>query len=544
MPMTLPPSAGRITAIGLSGVLAACSQLGLITGARAPDFDRRPVPMADPGSPLAPGWEHGAFMQIFVRAWRDSDGDGIGDLRGVIEGLDYLQALGIKGIWLMPFTVSADRDHGYAVTDFRGIESAYGTLADLDHLLHEAHRRGIGVVMDYVINHAGASHPAFVQSAASAHGPRRDWFIWQQPAPQGWQIWGRDPWVNGAGTQAYFATFGAGMPDFNLRSPAVVAWHHDNLRYWLNRGLDGFRFDAVPHLVENGPDAWNDQPESYALMRGIQQLVGGYARRTLVCEATASPQRWATAEGCGSAFAFGLERHLLDAARGREAAIAAVAAHHKAAPPTMANMLANHDLFAGARVWDQLQGDAAAYRLAASTYLLLPGTPFIYYGEEIGMAGVPTLAGDRQLRTPMSWTGDAARAGFTTGTPFRPISPNARTHNVADQQADPRSLLAHYRALLALRNRLPSIARGSYESSQVQGRVYAFQRRHENERTLVVLNYGTDPAAIRIDDLGADAKLVNEHPAGGAPSQADARGSLLLALAPQSLRVLRTVVQP
>ncbi len=163
------------------------------------------------------------------------------------------------------------------------------------------------------------------------------------------------------------------------------------------------------------------------------------------------------------------------------------------------------------------------------------------------MAGAPTLAGDRQLRTPMSWTADAARAGFTTGTPFRPVSPNARTHNVADQLADPRSLLAHYRAMLALRNRLPSIARGSYESPQVQGMVYAFQRRHENERTLVVLNYGKDPAAIRIDGLGVDAKLVNEHPAGGAPSQADAQGSLLLALAPQSLRVLRvlrTVAQP
>lgn len=505
-------------------------------------FQRDPVPAADPGSPLAPGWQHGAFMEIFVRAWRDSDGDGIGDLRGLTQSLDYLQDLGVRGLWLMPITRSADGDHGYAVADFRAIEPAYGTLADFDELIRQAHARGIGVIMDYVINHAAREHPAFRQAARSPADPLRPWFIWQSPAPAGWDIWGQDPWYpNEADPQGahFFGTFGPHMPDFNLRRPEVLAWHHDSLRFWLNRGLDGFRFDAVPHLVENSAKDWNDQPESYALMRGIQALMGRYRQRHLVCEATATPQRWATPEGCGSAFAFGLERPIIDAARGRPDAVAQVADYFRSAPLTMATMLSNHDIFAGRRLWDQLAGDATQYKLAAATYLLLPGTPFIYYGEEIGMAGVGTLHSDAQLRTPMSWTADAASGGgFTSGRPFRPASDNVAQQNVAAERARPDSIHAFYKAMLALRNRLPSIARGSYERATVEGQALAFQRRHGQELSLVLINYGESPVRLVADGLDAGAALQPAYPADAPPAQADATGRAVVTLAPRSLRVL------
>ena len=528
----------RLRSTSAAAVLAAALAAGCALPPAAPtDFDRSPVPVADPGSTLAPGWQHGAFIEVFVRGFHDSDGDGIGDLRGLTQKLDHLQALGVRGIWLMPITRSADHDHGYAVADFRDIEPAYGTLADFDELLRQAHARGIGVIMDYVFNHASHRHPAFVQASRSADHPLRDWFVWQQPAPTGWDIWGKNPWYAGAdGTPArFFSTFGPHMPDFNLRHPGVLAWHHDNLRFWLNRGLDGFRFDAVPHLVENDAKRWNDQPESYALMRGVRALMAAYDKRDLVCEATASPQRWSSDEGCGSAFAFQLEHQVLRAAQGQPEAVAAVADFFKTAPPTMATMLANHDIFAGRRVWDQLGGDLAAYRLAAAIYLLLPGTPFIYYGEEIGMAGVSALRGDPQLRTPMSWTADGR--GFSTGRPFRPLSDNAAQQNVEAQQADPASLLAHYRGLIGLRNRLPSIARGSYEAAAAEGPAFRFQRRLDGERTLVLVNTGRGPHAWQLEALGAQARLTPQWPAGSASARADAQGRLALTQPAQSVLV-------
>jgi len=524
-----------LTAPGLLAALALLSSCTLMPP-QLPAFDRRAIPFDDPGSALPEGWQHGPFMEIHVRAWRDSNGDGIGDLRGLIASLDYLKALGIKGLWLMPITRSADHDHGYAVTDLRNIEPAYGTLADFDELLDQAHQRGIGVIMDYVMNHSAATHPAFLQSQALRGQPMRDWFIWRDTAPAGWSIWNQNPWYPAGGSH-FFATFGPHMPDFDLRQPAVLAYHRDSLRFWLNRGLDGFRFDAVTHLIENDAQHWDDQPESYAVMRDVQQVMAAYKQRYLVCEATHSPQVWASAQGCGSAFAFDLSALLIDAARGKAEAITRLSAYFKTAPPTMATMLSNHDVFAGRRPWDQLQGDMAAYRLAAASYLLLPGIPFIYYGEEIGMAGVARLPGDAQLRVPMSWTADGR--GFSSGTPFRPLADNAATHNVAAAQQDPASILAFYKTLLALRNSLPPLARGSYAAPQVDGQVMAFRRQLGEEQVLVLINYGREAATLPVSGLPANALLSNEFPAGGAVSRVDGSGALRFALAGQSLRVLR-----
>jgi alpha-amylase len=507
---------------------------------------------------LPAGWHRGAFMEIFVRAWRDSDGDGIGDLRGLTQSLPYLQELGIKGLWLMPITKNADGDHGYATTDYRDIAPEYGTLADFDELLQQAHQRGIGVIMDYVINHSAAQHPMFAAARQDTRSPFRDWFVWSVDKPTGWEIWDQDPWYHAGSApwafkgerkdrpappadakDFYFATFGPHMPDFNLRHPAVLAYHFDSLRFWLNRGLDGFRLDAVPHMIENNANDWNDQPESRALTKQLQDVIKSYPHRMVVCEATAEPQVYGDPAVCGGAFAFDYVHHIVRAARGEPDAPQKVADYFKSASPTMATFLSSHDLFAGQRLWDQVDGNPAQYKLAAATYLLQPGTPFIYYGEEIGQGGVTSLSDDPIVRGPMSWTADAATGGFTSSKPFRPIAPNVMTNNVQAQRADPQSIFHFYKAMLALRHGRPSLMSASFEHSSAQGQAVAWQRRAGDERTWVVLNYGALTAPIVLDNLPAGARLRVLHPQQGAlPVRADARGRATLMLPPQSLRVL------
>ena len=539
--------------VALIGTFLVMLMLNACVGTRSPDreivrstaptLDVSTIKPADPGSRLPIGWQHGAFMEIFVRGWRDSDGDGIGDLRGLTQSLDYLRDLGIKGIWLMPITRNADGDHGYAVADYRAIEPAYGTLADFDELVREAHARGIGVVMDYVINHSAASHPLFLDAVTSPASKFRDWYLWKDPAPTGWDIWGKNPWhptPNGT----FYGTFGPHMPDFNLENSAAMDYHRASLRFWLNRGIDGFRFDAVPHLVERSAKDWNDQPESYALMAHVNALMAAYQNRYMVCEATANPMRWAASYICGSAFAFGLEHKIIDAARGKTEAILAIADYFKTAPPTMATMLSNHDIFAGERLWDQLKGNAMQYRLAAATYLLMPGTPFIYYGEEIGMGGVNNLVADAKLRTPMSWNTHVAGVDaftFHNVQPFRPVSDNAATHNVKRALTDPHSILSFYKAMLRLRNTLPSIARGSYEHAMVDGSVLVFQRKLEVEHTVVAINYGITAAMIDIAGLPVGATLRPIYPV-DTPESIPVRNAITkITVDAQSVRVFRVV---
>lgn len=455
-----------------------------------------------PAKPLGPlkalpeHWHRGAFMQIYVRGYQDSDGDGIGDLRGLINRLDYLHDLGVRGLWLMPITVSADRDHGYAVSDYRQIERAFGTLDDFKELLHEAHARDIGVILDYVLNHSSDEHPLFVDSARP-DSPVRGLYVWQATKPEGWRVFDKDPWypspVRAPGSGYYFGGFWSGMPEFNFRDPATVRFHHDNLKFWLDLGVDGFRFDAVGHLIENGAQAWADQADNHPVINGVRQLVTSYPRRYIVCESPGHPRAFAAANSCGEAFAFDINGEVLKAARGDTAAIHKLARYYTDAPPSMAMFLANHDAFAGARVWEQLQGDLVRYKLAAASYLLLPGTPFIYYGEEIGMGHAPGLDGDPALRAPMSWSADSQ--GFSSSRPFRRPAANLRNQNVASQLGQADSLHSHYKALLALRNTLPSVQRGNYQNPQVDGQLLRFERslRETNgntETTLVLINYG------------------------------------------------------
>ncbi len=506
-----------------------------MTAPHLPHPDISPVPVDDPGSSLPHGWERGAVMQIFVRSYQDSNGDGIGDLPGLTSRLDYLQDLGVQALWLMPITPSQDGDHGYAVTDYRAIEPAYGTMDDFDELLRQAHARGLGVILDCVINHSAARHPLFLHASHSRGSPYRDWYVWADEAPPGWQVMGGDPWRR-TPTGCYYGGFSAHMPEFDLRKPEVVAFHEDHQRFWFNRGVDGLRFDAVGNLFENGPDAWECQPENYALMARMRALADRYERRHIVCEAPGDPRGFGAAGG--AAFAFDLNAHIVKAAQGNLEAVEKVCAYYIDAHHGMASFASNHDSFAGRRVWDQLGGDLLACKLVAATTLLLPGQPYLYYGEEVGMSGARGLSGDAELRAPMSWAADPQHAGFTTGRPYRALAANVHTHNVARAAADPASLLAFYKAMIGLRKRRRSIARGRYESPFVAGPVMGFQRFEGDERTLVLIHYGRERASVRVPGLSRGARLVPLHPAGAA-ALAPAGGRL--DLPPRSVHVYEVI---
>ncbi len=515
----------------------ALAGAALVAGcATGPGVDVSPVRQIPRPAPLPQGWEHGAFMEVFVRSYQDSNGDGVGDLRGLTQRLGYLQALGIRGLWLMPVNASADHDHGYAVTDYRAIEPAYGTLADFDELVRQAHARGIGIVIDYVINHSSSRNPLFLQSASSPANPWRDWYVWEKVKPTGWNIFDIDPW-NATPDGAYFSQFGKDMPDFNLRNPAVVAYHVDSLRFWLNHGVDGFRIDAVGHLFENGPQGWSMQPENYPFLGWLRRELDVDHPHVMVCESPGDPIGFASQAACGSSFAFGHSDALVKAGRGDEKAIRDVADYFVKAPDTMATMVSNHDHFAGKRLWDAMGGDAARVRVAAAAYLLQPGTPYVYYGEELGMSAAATDDPDGQLRGPMSWT---PAGGFSTGTPYRPASTNLAVNNAQAESADPASMLAFYTAMLHLRNAYPSIARGGYVAPRVDGLTMSFQRVLEGEHTAVVINYGEAAGSATLTGLPANARLQRLYPAtSDAIAAANADGTATLPAAPLSVQVLR-----
>ncbi len=487
-----------------AAALAALNALGN----QSASLDLSMVSVNDSDSGLPDQWTTSAsFMEIYVRGYQDSDADGVGDLNGLISRLDYLEDLGITGIWLMPVTESADNDHGYAVQDYRAIESDYGSMADFERLLAEAHARGIAVIIDYVMNHAASTNPLFLDASTGSGNDKRDWFVWESARPQGWNTFAGDPWRNN-GNGWYYGVFSTLMPDFNLQNPDVVNYHKDNLRFWLNKGVDGFRFDAVGVLVENGPAQWEDQPENHSLLADIQNLVGSYNKRYLVCEAPAGPAAYANASSCGRAFAFGRQGDILESVRDRSVNAGFVAHLQGAGADRMPLFLSNHDSFAGDRVWNQLNGDGAHYKLAAASYLLAAQTPFVYYGEEIGIANGRGLSGDHALRTPMSWTIDPVTAGFSTVVPFRALAANSTTHNVELEDGDPQSLLGYYRELLAVRSDYPVIASGSLDA-QVEGggTVLVLVRSSGTECAVVAVNYDVQDQAFSAATPCADGRF-------------------------------------
>jgi glycosidase len=482
--------------LGLAACLAFCvPEAPAATALTPPDLGTVAIARTDSGLP-DDWYRQGPFMEILVRSYQDSNNDGIGDLRGLISRLDYLQALGIRGIWLMPIYPSADHDHGYAVVNYRDIEPAFGTLADFDTLLREAHRRGIGVILDYVMNHSASTHPLFIASQ-QPDSPWRSLYVWETVKPEGWNAYGGDPWHAAAGAW-YYSAFDRSMPDFNFKNPQALNFHLDNLKFWLNRGVDGFRFDAAGALVENGPLQWENQPQNHAILHQIHGLLAQYGKRYMVAEAPSAPVEFSAADSAGSAFAFGLQSAILSSVNHGRTMPELLDYLNTRPVEHMGTFLSNHDSFAGSRVSHQLAGDETDYRLAATTLLTLPGIPFIYYGEEIGQdlsSGVQYE--DQALRGPMSW--DAGN-GFSTHTPYRPAADNRATHNVAVEDGNPASLLNAYRALIHLRSATPALARGDFRAlSAADAPMLAFVRHLGDSRALVAINYASAPARIALD---------------------------------------------
>ena len=505
------------------GLAAGCGGGGDDAG----DGDEVPVPASvqtgrvavqDAGSGLPDRWyAKGAFMEINVRAYQDSDGDGVGDLNGVTQKLDYLKDLGVTGLWLMPINRTDDHDSGYIVTDHRSVETEYGSLDDVRTLLAEAHRRGIGVIMDYVPNHSADTDPLFVNAASSRRAAYRDWYLITASRPTDWVTWsGKVPWYKVA-TGFYYASFNEGMPDFNWLNRDVVEYHKNNLRFWLNLGVDGFRLDAVSRLVEGGPQDTDGRPESQALVRELQDVVHEYRNRYLVCEDGTHPDATAAASVCGSAFAFGLNEDLRKLARGDTAGLGALATSLTQRPlARMGTLLANHDRFAGLRLMDEFNGDETSYRLAAASLLTLPGIPFIYYGEEVGMRGMPLAdfdaGSDWPLRGPMSW---AAQPTVTRNTRVGPYdyfqpAPNIGERNVAQAAQDSASLWSFYRRLLTLRRDTPALREGDFNLLAVGATALAYERRLGNESVIVAINYGSVASALSLPALVSGRHYASE----------------------------------
>lgn len=447
-------------------------------------------------------WNDCVFYEVFVRSFKDSNGDGIGDLQGLIQQLDYLNDgdpstttdLGVGGIWLMPVNPSPSY-HGYDITDYRNIESDYGSLADFSALIQAAHARGIRVVIDLVLNHSSSEHPWFVQSASGPSSPKRDWYIWESTNPGYTGPWGQQVWHlrNGA---YYFGLFWGGMPDLNYWNPEVTNEMFDVSRFWLDTmQVDGFRLDAIKHLYENGT-VMQDVPATFTFLRYFRQFTKGVSPDAMtvaeVWSATSQVAPYADGTGVDFCFEFDLGYATINAVNSGNPLytinkMAEVVSSYR--PLQYAPFLTNHDQD---RVFTQFGQDVAKMKLAAAIYLTLPGIPFVYYGEEVGMTG---SGSDPNKRTPMQWTA-GTYAGFTTGVPWRAVNANYPTNNVAVMRADSTSLWQWYRRLIGLRNEHEALRRGDYTLLSGGGTtVHAFARRTQERIVVAVHNVGLSPVA-------------------------------------------------
>lgn len=512
-----------------SDARAAYQQLLANIGNASASLDLSEVPPKINNTGLPDNWADTAqFAEIYIRGYQDSDGNGIGDIPGLISRLDYLADSGITGIWLMPTMESSDNDHGYATSDYRAVETDYGTLDDFKLLLDEAHARGIGVILDYVMNHSSSDNPLFQDAMSSPGNHKRDWYIIREDKLQGWEAWGSDPWKQNPNGY-YYAAFSPQMPDFNLRNPEVIEFHKNNLRFWLNLGVDGFRFDAVGVLVENGKDAWEDQPDNHPVINAMKQTIEAYPNRYIVCESPTGYKEFANENSCGRAFHFSAGHGIIRSVKSGQLDDELFHELQASNINAMPLILANHDAFAGIRVWDQLNGNTTQYKLAAASYLLATQTPFTYYGEEIGLAGAANLQGDWSIRTPMSWNNDPQNAGFSTASPFRELSANSMTQNVESQLQNNHSLLAYYRSIYALRNQYPQLATGQLTVLSTQGdKTLTFSKTESEEvAALVSINYSSQPQQKLLSGLTSNSSYSIELGGEGTVSS-NAQGQMTL----------------
>lgn len=485
-------------------------------------------------------WQRGVVYQIYPRSFMDSNGDGVGDLAGIEARLDHVVDLGADAIWISPFYPSPMADFGYDVSDYCDVDPLFGDLAAFDRLLSAAHRRGLKVLLDLVPSHTSEHHPWFLESRASRKNPKRDWYVWKDPAPDGgppnnWiSEFGGPAWTFDEATgQYYLHIFLKEQPSLNWRNPEVRAAMLSAMRFWFDRGVDGFRVDAIEHLVpdaelrDNPPNPdWIEssgparsqlgihtqhRPEVFEYVAEMRGVARGYEpERLLIGEAYGTIEQLVRYYG-RKLDCFHLPfNFLLIGAEWNTRNLARIVESYEAALPAGAWpnwVMSNHDR---SRVASRVGRDQA--RVAAMMLLTLRGTPTIYQGEELGMEDVPVPAelvmdpweknvpgmglGRDPVRTPIAWT-DGPGAGFTTGQPWLPIDGRARMR-VDVQSSDERSMLSLYRRLLALRRREEALSLGEYRTVHADDAVFAYERRHGGRRLGVALNFSDEARRVPI----------------------------------------------
>ncbi len=474
-----------LTLIVLTSILIGCIPATQTTHLPTPEPASTQIatPAPETRSVSAQWWHDAVFYEIFVRSFNDSNGDGIGDFNGIVQKLDYLQELGVNALWLMPIHPSPSY-HGYDVLNYYAVNPQYGTMDDFKHLLNAAHAIDIKIIIDFVPNHTSSQHPFFVDANSDPNSEYRDWYVWSNDTG--------DRWHQGNGGY-YYGYFWGGMPDLNYRNPEVTDQMFDVTRYWLEDiGIDGFRIDAAKHLIEEGAKIENtdsthewfkgfytfykdSNPDAYTVgeIYGAGAFLATKYAGQLdhifnfdVASGIVNSVNGESNTGINSAWTFTLK----DISNG-----------------DYATFLTNHDQN---RVMSVLNGKTEKARLAAVMLLTSPGTPFIYYGEEIGMQGKKP---DEDIRLPMQWNA-AANAGFTTDTPWRAPDINYAQVNVAAQEQDPDSLLNLYRMLTKLRAEHSVLRTGDITVLETDNTgVYAILRGNAAENILVLINLKGTP---------------------------------------------------
>jgi alpha-glucosidase len=488
----------------------------------------------------APWWQTGVIYQIYPRSFQDSNGDGIGDLRGIARRLPYLAEFGVDAIWLSPIFPSPMVDFGYDISDYTDIDPLFGSLGDFDAMLQAAHAQGLRVILDLVPNHSSDQHPWFRDSRASRQSPKRDWYIWRDPAenggpPNNWlSEFGGSAWeYDRASGQYYYHAFHAAQPDLNWRNPAVRSAIYEAMRFWLRRGVDGFRVDVIWHLIkddrfrDNPPNpAFHagepphhrltplytvDRPEVHDVIAEMRRVADEFSDRVLIGEIYLPFERLVAYYGRNLAGVHLPFNFSLLSADWHAAAIARLIAEYEAALPAggWPNwVLGNHDR---PRIASRVGSEQA--RIAAMLLLTLRGTPTIYYGDEIAMHEVaiaPDRVRDRLgkqaagyslgrdgCRTPMRW--DATRyAGFSTTEPWLPLDGTSGASNVAAQRHDKGSMYQLHRRLIELRRRRPALSLGGYGSVFADGNCLVFTRKLGRERILVAVNFDGEAATVSL----------------------------------------------
>lgn len=478
-------------------------------------------------------WRDAVLYQIYPRSFADSNGDGIGDLPGIINRLDYLAALGADAIWLSPFYPSPMADSGYDISDYLAVDPAYGTLADFDELIARAHERGIRIVVDLVMNHTSAEHPWFADSRSSRSNPKRDWYIW---ADQGTDGGPANNWLSAfekcgpawtydaATEQCYLHSFTPGQPDLNWRNPQVRAAMRKVWLFWLDRGIDGFRVDVAHRLMKDEQLRDNpaaiagarrhtshpclrqrhlNLPETHEILRELRQVTNSYGDTLVLGEVPISDEHllaeYFGGDAMQTAFHTAFWEQPWQGRAFRETVGRLTESMRPHALPTYA--LATHDI--SRTVTRYGAGDRP--RVAAMMMLTLRGIPCIYYGEEIGMADarppadlVIDVDGRDGARTPMQW--DATGRGFTSGTPWLPAGPGQHAVNVASQVGAPGSLLTLYRRLISYRSSSAALRTGGYRCLDSADSAFVYERSVPGERLLIALNFAGQTTPITLPE--------------------------------------------